>query len=117
MHLRRLVTSRSWLIAPALVWASVAPAYMSAQAPQTTMLDYTTGSEFEDYLRVLQVAGMTPLYPWSIRGFSPREIQRLAAADTAGPWRLSHRLRLGPVTVGPMTVRTTFNSSYPYGNN
>ena len=81
------------------------------------MLDYATGSEFEDYLRALQVAGLTGLYPWSIRGFSPREIRRLAAADTAGPWRLSEGLKLGRAAVGPVTLRSTFNSSYPYGAN
>lgn len=90
---------------------------LGAQATRTTMLDYATGSEFEDYLRALQVAGLTELYPWSIRGFSPREIRRLAAADTAGPWRLSPGLNLGRATVGPLTLRSTFNSSYPYGAN
>src|SRR5258706_15383023 len=58
---------------------------LGAQASRTTTLDFGTGSQFEDYLRVLQVAGMEPLQPWSIRGFSPRVITRMAAADTAGP--------------------------------
>ncbi|MEO7647626.1 MAG: hypothetical protein ABIV11_05245 [Gemmatimonadaceae bacterium] len=96
----------------------IAPAVpVAAQATRTSMLDYATGSEFEDYLRALQVAGLTESYPWSIRGFSRREIKRLAAADTAGPWRLSAGLKLGGVTLGPITLRATVNSSYPYAAN
>ena len=45
---------------------------LSAQASGTSTLDFATGSEFEDYLRVLQVAGLAELQPWSIRGLSPR---------------------------------------------
>ena len=89
----------------------------AAQSRRTTMLDYATGSELEDYLRVLQVAGMTTPYPWSIRGFSPREITRLVSADTAGPWRLAAGLKLGPAVVGPITLRLLLNSAYPYGAN
>ena len=40
---------------------------ISAQQPRVTMLDFSTGSEMEDYLRVMQIAGKVPLYPWSIR--------------------------------------------------
>src|SRR5688572_27483323 len=56
--------------------ARVAPADLRAEA--------TAGSEAERYLRVLQVAGRAPLYPWSLRAFSPREVDALAA-DSAGP--------------------------------
>ncbi len=81
------------------------------------MLDYSTGSEFEDYLRALQIAGLTRLYPWSVRGFSQREVSHLATADSGGPWRLSGKLAFGRAALGPMTVRATFNSAYPYGAN
>jgi hypothetical protein len=90
---------------------------LEAQGVQTTMLDYATGSEFEDYLRALQVAGLTQLYPWSIRAFSPREIKKLASADTAGPWRLATALNLRRAAVGPVTAGAIFNSAYPYGIN
>lgn len=81
------------------------------------MLDYATGSEFEDYLRALQVAGLTGLYPWSIRGFSQREIKHLAQADSAGPWRLAGKLSLDHAALGPVTARAIVNSTYPYGLN
>jgi hypothetical protein len=89
---------------------------ISAQS-HVTMLDFTTGSEMEDYLRVMQIAGNVPLYPWSIRGFSRREITRLATADSIGPWKLRDRFKTGPLTVGPLRVGATFNTAYPYGHN
>jgi hypothetical protein len=90
---------------------------LSAQQSHVTMLDFTTGSEMEDYLRVMQIAGKVPLYPWSIRGFSRREITRLATADSTGPWKLRGRFNTSPVTIGPLRVGATFNSAYPYGAN
>jgi hypothetical protein len=81
------------------------------------MLDFSTGSEMEDYLRVMQIAGKVPLYPWSIRGFSRREIIRLASADSTGPWKVRERFNPSHVTVGPVRVGAIFNSTYPYGAN
>ena len=91
--------------------------HLSAQASRTTTLDFTTGSEFEDYLRVLQVAGMQELHPWSIRGFSPRTIRRMAAADTLGPWALRKNFNTASLTIGALRPGATFNSAYPYGAN
>ena len=90
---------------------------VAAQQSRLTMLDFSTGSEMEDYLRVMQIAGTVPLYPWSIRGFSRREITRLATADSTGPWKLRDRFRVSPVAVGPLRLGTIFNSAYPYGAN
>jgi len=81
------------------------------------MLDFATGSEYEDYLRALQIAGKVPLYPWSIRGFSRREIERLALADSTGPWALKNRFSRSNLAAGPLTLGATFNSAYPYGAN
>jgi hypothetical protein len=90
---------------------------LSAQQSHVTMLDFTAGSEMEDYLRVMQIAGKVPLYPWSIRAFSRREITRLATADSTGPWKLRDRFNASPITVGPLRLGATFNSAYPYGAN
>ena len=81
------------------------------------MLDFSTGSEMEDYLRVMQIAGKVPLYPWSIRGFSRREITRLAVADSTGPWKLRERFNTAPLTAGPIRLGAIFNSAFPYGAN
>ncbi len=89
----------------------------AAQAQRFTILDFATGSEAEDYLRVLQVSGLTPLYPWSIRGFSHGEISRLAQSDSAGPWNLRTNFNREGLTAGPLTLTSTFNSAYPNGAN
>jgi hypothetical protein len=83
----------------------------------------TVGSELERYLRILQLAGKSPLYPWSIRGFSPRETDGLAPRDSLHPWaaRLSgatpvsaHRLR---VAILRPEVRFIYNSAFPWAAN
>jgi hypothetical protein len=89
----------------------------AAQPSRVSMLDFATGSEYEDYLRVLQVAGIAPLYPWSIRGFSRREVSRLASADSTGPWRLKERLATSRVSGGILRLGAILNTSYPYGAN
>ena len=93
------------------------PSEASAQPRSASIGDLATGSEFEDYLRVLQVAGVAPHYPWSIRGFSPRELKTLVASDTAGPWSLKNRFTASRFDAGPATLTSSFNSAYPYGAN
>lgn len=44
------------------------------------------GGEADRYLRVLQVAGLVPLTPWSIQPFSPTQAKALRAT-VAHPWR------------------------------
>src|SRR6266550_4998471 len=89
----------------------------TAQASRTTTLDFVTGSQFEDYLRVLQISGLEPLRPWSIRGFSPRTISQFAIADSTGPWALRGNFRHANLEVASAGVGMTFNSAYPYGAN
>src|SRR6266550_3550019 len=95
----------------------IAAPQLGAQARSVSMLDFTTGSDYEDYLRVLQIAGKVPLYPWSIRGFSRREIEKLALADSTGPWKLRDKFSSSHFSAGPLRFGTTFNSAYPYGAN
>jgi hypothetical protein len=90
---------------------------LAAQASPTTTLDFATGSEYEDYLRVLQVAGLLELRPWSIRGFSPGAITRMATADSAGPWALRKNFRTDKLTVGSMHLGAIVNTNFPYGAN
>ena len=91
-------------------------AALQAQSPVSS-LDFSANSEMENYLRVMQIAGKVPLYPWSIRGFSRREVARLAGADSTGPWRLAGRLGKAPLAAGPLRAGLIFNSAFPYGAN
>jgi hypothetical protein len=81
--------------------------------------EVAAGSEGEEYLRTLQVAGLAPWYPWSIRGFSPREVERLAATDSVHPW--AGRRSFDPPQAGLSVVHPqgdlVFNSAFPYGIN
>ena len=88
-----------------------------AQPRSASMIDMSVGSEMEEYLRVLQVAGIAPQYPWSIRSFAPAEVMRLAAADSTGPWSLRGRFSSGLIDLGAVSTNTTFNSAYAYGFN
>lgn len=77
------------------------------------------GSEAETYLRVLQVAGEIPAYPWSSRAFSPREVERLLP-DSAHPWSAAPGGAASPRShVGLLrpAARVTYNSAFPYGFN
>jgi hypothetical protein len=80
------------------------------------------GSELEDYLRVLQVAGRVPLYPWSVRAFSPAEVGRLVRNAGPHPWDA----RFGAPAAESDSLRyhllrpaltSYYNSSFPFGGN
>ncbi|HEX7240396.1 MAG TPA: capsule assembly Wzi family protein [Longimicrobiaceae bacterium] len=84
--------------------------------------DLFTASELEEYLRFLQSQGRVPLYPWSVRGFSPQEVDRLAPRGSVHPW--AERYPLTPDTsaglrVGLVRPRVdlVYNSAFPYGTN
>jgi len=80
------------------------------------------GSELETYLRYLQLLGASAPYPWSVRGFSPREVDALLAPGAAHPW--AARYDLGAAGAGGRgvdlvlpTASARLNSSFPYGGN
>ena len=103
--------------AAAAVCARAVP--VTAQAPDLHA-EVTVGSEAERYLRVLQVAGETPLYPWTLRGFSPAEVDGLVPADSAHPW--AGRLARGAADsarLRPLRSRLdlVYNSAFPQGGN
>ncbi|MFL5541652.1 MAG: capsule assembly Wzi family protein, partial [Longimicrobiaceae bacterium] len=83
--------------------------------------EVTAGSEAERYLRVLQVAGVAPLYPWSLRAFSPAEVDRLASGAGAHPWarRLAPADSARGVRGGVLrpSLRAFYNTGFPQGGN
>jgi len=109
-----------WIAAATLLQAAHAAA--QAPAPLDVRGEVFVGSEVEGYLRALQVAGRGGSYPWSIRGFSPREVSRVAPSDSAHPWRARYRFtrdtaggaRVRPVRPG---AQAFVNTTMPYGSN
>jgi hypothetical protein len=80
------------------------------------------GSDLESYLRYLQTSEKATPYPWSIRAFSPSEIDAITVPDSAHPW--ASRFSLGKESRKGFSwdyvrPRLTFylNSSFPYGGN
>ena len=68
----------------AVALATATPKEMIAQAGGRS--EIFAGSELENYIRLLQIDGKAALYPWSIRSFSPKEIDRLLAQPSDHPW-------------------------------
>jgi hypothetical protein len=80
------------------------------------------GSELETYLRLLQIVEKVSAYPWTVRGFGPGEVARLAPTDTTHPW--ADRYDFSADTVGGLglgwvrpQVQIIYNSAVPYGSN
>ncbi|MEO7701903.1 MAG: hypothetical protein ABIZ04_21970, partial [Opitutus sp.] len=104
--------------------ALVASGYARTAAAQTGggRSEVFAGSEFESYLRYLQTLGKSKSTTWSIRSFSPKEVDALNPTDSIHPW--AHRYSFAPQT-GPgvhwdyvhPTVGFLFNTAYPFGGN
>ncbi|MDB4877443.1 MAG: hypothetical protein JWM41_3889 [Gemmatimonadetes bacterium] len=80
------------------------------------------GSEKERVLRVLQILGDVPLYPWSIRQLSPSEQDRLRPKTPAAVALLPAESRVRTfgalkVKVLPIEAQAIYNSAFPYGFN
>jgi len=96
----------------------------SAAAAQTGggRTEVFAGSEFESYLRYLQTLGKSKSTTWSIRGFSPKEVDALAPTDSLHPW--AKRYNFAPQKGSGIhfdyihpTVGFLFNTAYPFGGN
>ncbi len=107
-------------------------AILCATAPVVHAQDVATSSSVrnelfadspgESYLRYLQTEGLVPLYPWSSRAFSPREIDALIPRDTIHPWASRFRdnsRSFGPVSYSLIQPSTSvrYNSAFAYGSN
>lgn len=81
--------------ARAALLSLVLPCAAAAQSASRGWAEMTTGSELERYLRVLQVAGVAPAYPVSIRGWSPSERDSLVPRSSEHPWIARYRSPVG----------------------
>src|SRR5688572_24682178 len=90
---------------------------IQAQACAGPPVPIFVGSEWERYVRTLQVVGAVAPEPWTIRGLTPRQWRDLVPSDSTLPWAreqpgfvweaCSTQLRAG---VLPATGRLTYNS-------
>lgn len=108
----------------ALRLATLAAAVLAAPLPGQSAdlrLEATAGSDAEQYLRVLQVSGRAPPYPWSLRAFSPAELDRLAGREAAHPWAARAVRDSAPGAVRLRALRPgvglVFNATAPDGGN
>ena len=117
--------SRTTLAAALVAAAALPPRPVVAQATTgapAARPSYEVGGELENYLRSLQALGDVPVLPWSLRGFSPVQLDRLLSTDSLHPW--SARFDLAPRPrrraegwASPIRLRVGYNSTFPYGSN
>ena len=87
-----------------LSWLALSMAAASQLHAQTIgRSEIFAGSELESYIWLPQIDGKAALYPWSIRSFSPREIDRLLARPWGHPG--AEHYDLGPSSDGRFTSR------------
>lgn len=105
-----------------LVTVTVASAQQSVDEGDSFRSEIFVGSQPENYLRYLQTTGLVPLYPWSSRQFSPRELDRLIPPETSHPW--SDRFRPSARNFHGIhydfirpSVGFRFNTGFAYGSN
>lgn len=109
------------LVVIALI-SGVAVKPAAAQSNAGGRSEVFAGSEFESYLRYLQTAGKSPSSTWSIRGFSPSEVDALSPVDARHPWAMRYSFARQSRTgftwdyIRP-TLGFSVNTAYPLGGN
>lgn len=100
----------------------VGAAALPAQQPTPVWQETFAGSELEDYLRSLQLLDTAARQPWSLRSFSPAQLDAMAPGAGGHPWagRFSFRrdstARTELQLVRPR-LHTWYNSTFPMGMN
>ncbi|MDA1095667.1 MAG: hypothetical protein O3B84_00190 [Chloroflexi bacterium] len=102
--------------------ASVSDLMAQETGPIDARWEVFANSELDDYLRLMQLAGRSTWYPWSIRSLSRKQVEELAPENDLDPWSRRFRFearddeKLGWTVIRP-TSSIVFNSSFPYGTN
>ena len=106
-----------------LISISTVATSQEGDAPGSYRWELFVNTPAESYLRYLQTTGKVPLYPWSSRAFSPREINRLVPADSVRhPWHsrlVSDARTAGSFRYGAIDPSSSirYNSTFAYGSN
>ena len=106
-----------------LVFTAGFPVGVFAQEPAWRVREgMPVGSEAERYLRILQLGGKAPLYPWTVRGFTPHELAAVTPTSAEHPWQARMDFTMEP-SVDPEwgwirpKIGLISNSAYPFGEN
>jgi hypothetical protein len=116
------VTPRPFLALAAAALVVACPLRAQRSLPDLRA-EATASSEVERYLRVLQVSGQAPLYPWSIRAFSPAEVDRLVPDSATHPWAARLPAADSAAARGPHLqmlrpgLQALYNTAFPQGAN
>lgn len=101
-----------------VVFASVSSSQAVSRVAEPVVF---VGTDEENYLRYLQSAGKVGQYPWSLRGFSPAEMDRLQTPKDSSPWSArfqdARSRRRFEAYLLPLDASVRFNSAFPYGSN
>jgi hypothetical protein len=94
----------------------------AAQTPSGSRHEVFAGSELENYFRYMQSMGRTIQDPWSVRPFSPQQVDEFLVGDSSGPWNRrfdSPTAKRGLVKFDLLspTVSARVNTGFPYGYN
>lgn len=113
---------RAALVAACLACVSaIVPTTTAAQSHVGGRTEIFAGSVLESYLRYLQSLGRARSEPWSIRGFSPQEVEARAPTDSAHPWARRYSLRAdsarGRIGYVRPTAGFVLNTAFPFGGN
>jgi hypothetical protein len=110
--------TRVALIAVLSVGVLSAPADSQSAARTDVRAEAFTNGEIERYLRVLQLRPQARPYPWSIRAFSPGEVDRMLAGEFLHPWADRYDFSPDSVrrSVGLIAPRVSavYNSAFPH---
>jgi hypothetical protein len=103
---------------------TVSPAMGHAQQSGSfsAQAEFSVDRHLQQYVRALQVLGVAPLEPWSLRAFSPAQLERLVTPTDPHPWQ-DHALfsedECATFCFSWIAPRgeLIYNSTFPYGMN
>jgi hypothetical protein len=111
LHLARLLP---------LLLLCLLPQPVAAQGERYLQSEATAGSEQERYLRILQIAGVVPHGPWSLRPLSPLMLDRLVSSPGVHPWHEQYEVPVAEAAtlyVLPLRAESFYNTGFPQEDN